>query len=139
MSKSEHIQRPAKNFLQRFSKCNPVSVNISTVPNFPGNWKVSPIRLDFSAFDIEIPHPQIILKFSPADCVFIRQLFNSEHTKLASMHLSHRGQISYYIYYAIYNSNNDFNAFYSRVPQILRKSTGTGTKVRNYPLPLNVM
>jgi hypothetical protein len=49
--------------------------------------------------------PQIIVKFSPADCVFIRQLLNSEHTKLASMHLSHRGQISYYIYYTILKKN----------------------------------
>jgi hypothetical protein len=110
------------------------------VPNSPSRWKVSPIQLDFSAFVIEIPHRQIILRFSRADCLFFRLLLNSEHTKLPSMHLCHHDQISYCTNYTIlkkeshiFYSNNDFNAFNSRVPQIFKKSTGT--KVRNCTLP----
>jgi hypothetical protein len=115
VSKSEHIQRPAKNFLQRFSKCNPVSVNISTVPNFPGNWKVSPIRLVFSAFVFEIPHP-CKLYFHPtsvqlATCKAISHAIEPPESNISMYYLS---QIK--LKYCIFNSNNNINALYSWVP-----------------------
>ena len=78
------------------------------MPNSPSRWKVSPIQLDFSAFVIEILHRQIILRYSRTDCVFIRLLFNSEHTKLPSMHLSHHDQISYCTNYTILKKNLTF-------------------------------